>query len=392
MDLDSVQVIDLSRLAPGPYGSQLLSDLGAEIIRVESPGIGDYLRATGPQTDRGISSGFNAINSGKKSIAIDLKTQKGKEVFFNIVEDADVVIEQFRPGVVERLGVDYNSVKEYNPDIIYCSITGYGQSGPYRDRVGHDLNYIGFSGLLDVTRPDKDEPPTIPGYTIADMAGGVFAGFSIMGALLDREINGSGGEYIDISMTEAVLSFSHQISSLAAMGKNPRPGETLLTGEFPCYDVYETKDSRFVTLAAIEPEFWENFCKAVDRPELIDQHRADDSAVREAVRKEVEDVFKEKTQIEWEEELGNREVMFGLVRTPAETINDPQHESRDIFTTDGSSQAARVRYPAKFSSGLSLQGEAPRLGEHTKEILLSQGLSEDDIEELHQANVIKMDD
>src|SRR6056297_3088540 len=255
MRLDGIRVLDLSRLLPGPYATQLLADAGAEVIKIEDTDAGDYARVMPPYTDDGVGAIFDAINRGKRSVALDLKSDEGREAFLTLAESADVVFEQFRPGVVDRPGVDYESVRARNENVVYCSLSGFGQTGPHADRVGHDLNYVGMAGLLDMTRADEDSPPQIPGYPVGDMAGGLFAAFSIVGALLSRELGNTGGEYVDVAMTDVVASFSQSIAYDALAGEEPRPGETALTGDGPWYDIYECADGRYVTIAALEPKF-----------------------------------------------------------------------------------------------------------------------------------------
>lgn len=387
MDLSDVTVLDLTRLLPGPYGSQLLADLGAEVIKIEDPDVGDYARFTEPVAPSGQGAVFTAINRGKKSITLDLKNEQGKAVFYRLVEDADVVFEQFRPGVADRLGVGYDDVIEHNRDIIYCSLSGYGQSGPYRDRVGHDLNYSGFAGLMDMTRDSADESPRIPGYPIGDMAGGVFSALSIVSALLSRELGEGSGEYLDISIMDTVLSFSQAVMGPAMYGEDPRPGETELTGKFPCYDVYRTKDDRYVTVAALEPKFWETLCNELGTEHLLEKHRADDSAVRQAVREELQSTFETKTRDEWEEKLGDKDVMIGLVNTPTEVLDDPHVQQRGIVT--GGDELPRIGYPAKTEGGFDeLDDYVPGMGEHTEQVLETFGFDEDELTDLRNSGVI----
>ncbi len=376
MRLDNVRVLDLSHLLPGPFGTQLLADMGAEIINVGRPS-GD----TGPV------SRFDAVNQGKKSIGIDLKQEDGREAFLRLAEDADVVFEQFRPGVVDRLGIGYEDVRERAPDIVYCSLTGYGQTGPYRDRVGHDLNYVGFAGFLDMTRPTEADPPTIPGYPIADVSGGIYAALSIVSALLDRELGSGTGEYLDVSMMEATMSFSEAVLQEAVAGDNPRPGKTLLTGQQPCYGVYECADGRYVTLAAVEPKFWAEFCDVVARDDLRDAHMSQDEAERAALRAELEDLFQQQTAEEWEAELGEEDVMFGLVHTPREMLDDPHVSARETVTK--TENVSRMGHPVRTREGPIAAGDGlADPGEHTAELLAAAGYASDEIESLRRDGVI----
>jgi len=267
--------------------------------------------------------------------------------------------------VADRLGVGYEDVNAHSPDVVYCSLTGYGQKGAYRDRVGHDLNYVGTSGLLDMTRPDRDAPPVIPGAPIADMAGGMFATLCILGGLLSRELGGSG-EYIDVSLTDVSLSLRQVLATGALFGETPAPGETLLTGKQPCYGVYETADGRYVTLAAIEPKFWRELCDALDKPDLADAHMAEDAAIRKAVREKLEGVFASRSAAEWEERLGDRDVMFGFVNTYEEALEQTCLEARNVVGEEN----PRIGSPAQTAGYLAEPDELlPALGEHTDAVL-----------------------
>lgn len=385
MQLDSVRVLDLTRLLPGPYATQLLADAGAEVIKVEDTGAGDYARTLPPYTDAGIGAVFDAVNRGKQSVAIDLKTDAGQAALAELVSDADVLIESFRPGVSNRLGVDYETVREYNDDIVYCSLTGYGQTGPHSDRVGHDLNYIGRAGLLDLTREDESSRPQMPGYQIADLAGGLFAAFSILGGLLSREF-GHGGEYIDVAMTDVVLSFSQAIVPTVFDGENPRPGESHLTGGLPWYDIYETADGRYVTFAALEGQFFQAFCEAIDREELVGKHGTVDDATREALREELTEIFQSRTQEEWVETLAGVEASVDPVQTLAEAVGSEQVAARELVWDEG---RPRIGFPALGSAApTDSAGPVPGQGEHTAAVLGAHGYSDAEIEQLASDGVI----
>ncbi|MFD1587325.1 CaiB/BaiF CoA transferase family protein [Halorientalis brevis] len=387
MRLDGIRVLDLSRLLPGPYATQLLADAGAEVIKIEDTDAGDYARLMPPYTDDGVGAIFDAINRGKQSVALDLKSDEGREAFLRLAETADVVFEQFRPGVVDRLGVDYDSVRERNEDVVYCSLSGFGQTGPYADRVGHDLNYVGMAGLLDLTREDEDSQPQIPGYPIGDMAGGLFAAFSIVGALLSRELGNTGGEYVDVAMTDVVASFSHAVADGALTGDDPRPSETPLTGGLPWYDVYETADGEYVTLAALEPKFWTQFCTAVDREDLVDVHMTQDPAEREALREELAAIFATRTREEWEDRLGDVEAMVAPVQRLSATLDSEYADARDLVDRDGG--RPRVGFPALSSETPDASGgPLPEHGEHTDEVLEAVGYDAAELVALRTADVI----
>lgn len=386
MHLEGVRILDLTRLLPGPYATQMLADMGADVIKIEDPDTGDYARDIPPLTDRGFGSTFDMLNRGKRSVAIDLKNPDGRAVFLDLAREADVVFEQFRPGVVDRLNVGYEEVSTVNEEVVYCSLSGYGQEGPYANRAGHDLNYVGMGGLLDMTRESDEMKPQLIGYPIADLTGGLVATLSILGALLSRELGGKGGEYIDVAMTDVIVSLSSTIAWDALTGNNPRPGETRLTGKYPSYEVYETADGRYLTLAAIEPKFWRAFCEKIMRPDLFDHHRASDPGVRETLRDELEAVFEEKTLAEWMDELGP-ETTVAPVCTPAEMFDHPHMVARELTEYDG--EPPRVGFPAMYADGRPCDRSCPpSLGEHTAEVLSEAGFDDVKIDHLQASGVV----
>ncbi|WP_227356707.1 CaiB/BaiF CoA transferase family protein [Haladaptatus salinisoli] len=378
MRLDDVRVLDLSRLLPGPYATQLLADLGATVLKIEEPADGDYARGMGTVGESGYGRIFEAVNRGKRSVALDLKDEAGREAFYELVEGADVVFETFRPGVAERLEIGRETLSRYNEELIYVSLSGYGRESPNAKRAGHDLNYAGASGLLDMTRPDADSKPTIPGYPVVDMASGLFSAFSIVSALLAREL-GSGGTRVDIAMTDVMLSFSQLFAGGALAGDAPRPGETMLTGKYPCYDVYRTADGRYLTLAALEPKFWNALCAAMDRPELAENHLSDDPAVRTAVRETLRDAFESKPLEAWLDEFEDVDTAVGGVFTLPEALDDPQTAARDMVVTE-SGAPPRLGFPARTPAAESVPTTVPDRGEHTEDALREAGLAPDEIE------------
>jgi crotonobetainyl-CoA:carnitine CoA-transferase CaiB-like acyl-CoA transferase len=299
-----------------------------------------------------------------------------------------VVVGSFRPGVTVRLGVDYETLTDHREDLVYCSLTGYGQEGPHADRAGHDLNYVGLAGLLDMTRRDADEAPRMPGYQVADMAGGVLAAFSICSALLSRELGTTGGEYLDVALTDAVVSFSQALAPEALSGGDPRPGETALTGAYPWYDVYEAADGRYVTLGALEPQFWRAFCEAVDRPDLIEAHGTEDPAERRALREELRAIFAERTREEWAETMADVDTAVDGVYTPAEALEHPQIEARG-YVERPEGTAPRVGFPVCGSEIPDPEGvRPPEHGEHTEPLLREAGLDEAELERLRTAGAV----
>ena len=274
--LDGVRVLDLSRLLPGPVCTLHLADLGADVVKVEDTGAGDYARSLGlaPTGDGSAGSDapsafFRMVNRNKRSLALDLKASAGRDAFLRLAQRADVIVESFRPGVVDRLGVGYAAVAALNRRIVYCSISGYGQTGPYRDRAGHDINYLGYAGVLDQTGI-SDGPPALSNLQVADLLGGAMnASTAILAALFGASRTGNGS-HVDVAMTEG--SLAHNIFALHAietLGHVQARGADLLTGGVPCYGVYATQDGRYLAVGALEGKFWRALCEAIDRPDLV---------------------------------------------------------------------------------------------------------------------------
>ncbi|ARS91068.1 CaiB/BaiF CoA transferase family protein [Natrarchaeobaculum aegyptiacum] len=387
MDLSDYTVLDLSWLLPGPYGTMLLADLGADVIKVEDPNRGDYARWAPPTVkSTGTGALFHAVNRNKRSVTIDLKTDEGQAAFLELAEDADAIVEQFRPGVVSRLGVDYETVRDRNEEIVYCSLTGYGQDGPYSDRAGHDLNYLGLSGFLHRTRSRDGSIPAVPGFPIADMTGGLFTAFSVVAALASRELGG-GGEYIDLSMTDVATALGTGLAweSLLETGD---PGED---GAFagPSYGVYETADGKYVTVAALEEQFWEQLLAELDREDLREYHDAtgEDAAYATA---ELAAEFASRTRSEWLEDL-SPETTVAPVSEHGEVFDHPQLEARDLVgevDLDDGERVPQVGFPAQFGEELDeFRSAAPGHGEHTREVL-SSVLSDEELDRLEEDGVV----
>jgi crotonobetainyl-CoA:carnitine CoA-transferase CaiB-like acyl-CoA transferase len=376
--LSDITVIDLSRLLPGPYCSMILADHGARVIAVESR----QFVADGLFLD--------TVNRNKEHMTLDLKTNKGKEIFFRLIEKADVMLEGFRPGVVDRLGVDYESVRGVNPKIIYCSITGYGQDGPFRNRVGHDANYLSYAGILNLIG-EPDRPPSIPGIQIADIAaGGMNAAIGILLALLAREKTG-GGQYIDISMTDGMVGFLPAVLYFQQLtGQDPRRADTLLSHRYACYNTYETADGRFLSIGAVENRFWKTLCEHFGVPEYT-EHQYDESR-RKEILEFMRTTFRKKTLDEWDAELGNLEICWGRIQTFSEMLDDPLFREREMILElkgkTGEKQAA-IGVPVKLSDTPgSVRSAAPDFGESTPSILKELGYSEKEIEKFAEMNVI----
>ena len=302
--LEGVRVLDLSRLLPGPFLSMILSDMGADVVKVEDPRIGDYLRAF-PPSRGGVGGRFLAINRNKRSIAVDLKSDVGRQALLAMVEKADIVIESFRPGVVDRLGLGYEALSAVNPAVIMCCISGYGQTGPYRERAGHDINYIGLAGVLAMGG-DAGGPPVVPGVQIADLAGGALWGATgILGALVARHRTGKGA-HLDISMCEgATALLAAELGNLACGGDAPTRGTGLINGGVACYGVYATKDDRYLSVGALEPKFWTAFNEAIGRTVDLTELTAPPEK-QEVVRQEIQAILKTRTRDEWVEFFRDR--------------------------------------------------------------------------------------
>lgn len=382
--LEGIRVLDLSRMLPGPYCSMMLADLGAEVIKVEELS-GDPTRRSPPMID-GHSAPFAQVNRNKKSIAIDLKQAEGRDIFLKLASTADCVLEQFRPGVVERLGIDYKTVAEFNPRIVYCSLTGFGQDGPHRERSGHDLNYLALSGVLGLTT-DEHGKPVIPGVQVADLAGGMITGFAILAALLARERTGRG-QYVDVSMFDVMLSMmpipaAHHFAGVTI----PVGGKYVLTGAYPFYNVYETSDGKFMTLGALEPKFWANFCRKVEREDLV--ARQFESGERRAnLFEEARAIFKSRTQSEWVELMLDADCCCEPVLSMSEAFDHAQTRAREMVR-QSSSIIDQLGFSYKLSDTPPREASrAPALGEHTDEVLAAVGLPDEERARLRQAGII----
>ena len=381
--LEGIKVLDLSRLLPGPFASMILADFGADVIKLEEPQVGDPARWAAESG--GESPLFAAVNRNKRSLTLNLKEPRGLEVFHRLVAQVDVVLESFRPGVTERLGVDYKRASEVNPTIIYCSLTGYGQDGPLAGRSGHDINYIALAGALGLTVDDKGKP-TIPGLQVADMAGALMAVIAIQAALIARARTGRG-QYIDLSMTDTVLSLMPVFAAGYFAGRPESPDKRYeLTGARPYYGVYRTKEGRYMALGALEPKFWENFCTAVNRPDLK-RRQFDEGKKREEVFNSLRRMFGSKTQAEWCEVFAGHDACCEPVLSFGEAVTHPNTAARQMVGREGDG-GQRLNNPAKFSaSPTGPYRPAPALGEHTGEILREFGFSEQESQQLARRGV-----
>src|SRR3990170_4202231 len=374
---DGVRILDLSRLLPGPYCSLLFADLGAEVIKVEEPGLGDYARLTLPHWgESGIGTYFLLLNRNKKSVSLNLKTEGGKAVFRRLAGTADVLLESFRPGVMERLGLGWEALSALNPRLVYCAISGYGQDGPYRDLVGHDINYMGYAGALSVTGP-RHGPPLMPGVQVADIGGGsLLAAFAIAAALYHRRQSGRG-QFIDAAMTDGVVSWlAPYLGQFFATGRVPSRGEERLNGGWVCYQVFEAADGGYVTIGALEPKFWANFCRLIGREDLVPLQYAEGEA-RDRAEAEVRAIFRTRPRDEWVRLLQTEDVCAGPVLSVDEVVRDPQLARRGLFgevrhPTLG--PLPQIAFPVKLSETPGrMETAPPALGAHTEAILAELG-------------------
>lgn len=389
--LNGIRILDLSRLLPGAYASQMMADFGADVIKVEEPGSGDYGRIMPPQGPGGMSLYFTAINRNKRSITLNLKSEEGRTIFLRLMRHADVVLESFRPGVMERLGLGYEQLKEVQPGIIYCAISGYGQDGPYRLRAGHDLNYAGYAGLLHYNRGSHGEP-AMPPTQLGDLAGGSYmAVIGILAAVVGRAQTGEGRK-IDVSMTEGVMSLLPLFASAYLnTGKAPRPGHSALDGGLPGYNIYEAKDGKHVTLAALEPKFWQTFCTHIGHLELLPFHMPVGPGEREEAMEILRAIFKTKTRDEWVAELAEIDACVGPVYDIDEALNDQHAQARGATVTGGSAEETfqTLRSFPRMSGVEDEQRYAPpEMGEHSEELLREAGYSEAEIAQFKTGGVI----
>ncbi len=384
--LDGVRVLDLSRLLPGGYATLLMADLGADVVKVEEPVRGDYIRLTPPLVD-GESTAHRALNRGKRSVVVNLKDPAGAGLLLRLATGFDVLVESFRPGVMDRLGVGPAALAEANPRLVYCAISGYGQDGPYRDRAGHDLNYIGHAGMLALNGA-AGGPPVVPAIQVGDLAGGGMAAvIAVLAALVERRRTGRG-RFVDTAMMDGVASWLsiHQGAFLQT-GSEPVRGQMPLSGAYACYDVYECADGRWVTVGALEPQFWTALCTALDMPELV--HTQFGPPEQQAsMRERLSEVFRSKPRDEWLECLAGLEVCVGPVNTPGEAMHDPQVASRGLVAEVGGRAVGPASPFVMDGERLQRLTPAPGLGEHTDEVLREAGLSGEEIETLRAAGTI----
>ena len=401
--LEGIKVLDLTHLAPGALCTMFLGDLGADVIKIEAPpgvggrGAGIGLSPMGEEGRR--EAAFDALNRNKRSIGLNLRSDKGREIFYQLAQPADVIVEGFRPGVVKRLGVDYETIRAINSRLIYCSLSGYGQDGPYSNRPGHDVNYISIAGALNlIGTPDR--PPVVPLNLLADFAGASLHGvIGILAALVARSKTGTG-QYVDISYTDGAMSvLTWFISNYFSSGILLKRGETWLHGAYPYYGVYEAKDGKYVSIGCVEPWFWENLCRALGKEEYISYcispehflHKPEGEKWEE-ISSYLKQVFLTRTRDEWFDFFADKDVPVGKVYTFDEVFNDPQVLHRQMVLEIDHPTLGKVKHPGIAIKLSETPGKvrslAPIFGEHTSEILRELGYTKSQIEELRQCNII----
>ena len=399
--LEGIKVLDLSGLAPGAFCTMLLGDLGAEVLKVESP-TPSPLAGAGPSPkgeERRVEAAYFAYNRNKKSIGLNLRSDKGRKIFYRLAQGADVVVEGYRPGVVKRLGVDYAAVSKLNPRIVYCSLSGYGQDGPYRDFSGHDLNYISLCGVLGLMGP-PDGPPAVPMNLIADLAGAsLYGAIGILAALLARDKTGRG-QYVDVAYMDGALSLLGEFAPLYFLTRLvARRGETALHGAYPYYGVYPTRDGKYITIGCVEPHFWKSLCALLGREDYAPYHfsplhiigREEDKKWDE-IRSFLEQTFLTRTRDEWFELLTQKDIPVGKVYSLDEVFSDPQVIHRQMVIEVEHPLLGKVKQlgivPKLSDTPGKVRSLSPLLGENTDEILSALDYGREEIDKLREEGVI----
>lgn len=375
--LDGIRVLDLSRLLPGPFLTMILADLGADVVKVEDPKVGDYIRAFPPHK-AGMGGRYLAVNRGKRSIALDLKEPRSRDAFLRMAKSADVVVESFRPGVMDKLGLGWSTLSAANPRLVMCSISGYGQTGPYVHRAGHDLNYIGLAGVLAMGAEKRGAPPAMPGIQIADFAGGgLWGATAVLAALFGRERSGKG-QHLDISMTEGAMALLAAELGNLDCGARPTRGTEALNGAMACYGVYRCKDDRFVSVGALEPKFWIAFNQAIGRKPDISELAAP-PAKQEQIRDEIAAILVTRTRDEWVAALAQHDCLLEPVLELEELPAHPLHQAREMFITVDGGPAGPLRHVRTPLGPPVRPTPPPALGADGKSVLADYGFASDEI-------------
>lgn len=387
--LSSLKILDFSTLLPGPFASMFLADLGADVVRVEALNRQDMVRSTPPFEGK-VSAVHALLNRSKRSLALDLKMPEAVDIIKRLIQIYDIVLEQFRPGVMDRLGLGYEILKTANPKLIYCALTGYGQSGPYRDRAGHDINYLALSGVASHTGRRQHGPLPL-GVQVADVGGGSYnAMVGILAAVIHRRQTGEG-QLVDISMYDGTLAWNAMaVAHYFATGDDPGREQMLLNGG-TFYDYYRTNDGGYLSVGSLEPKFWNGFCKAIERPDLIQQGLSLDAEAHDQVKVEIQKTIASRSLDEWMEIFARVDVCVEPVLNVSEVVQHPQTLAREMVVNvprkDGATQK-QVANPIKFSKcQANYRHIGSSLGEHTEEILMEVGYSKRKIKWLWETGV-----
>jgi crotonobetainyl-CoA:carnitine CoA-transferase CaiB-like acyl-CoA transferase len=382
MPLTGIRVLDLTRLLPGPFCTMLLADMGADVIKIEDPDGGDYMRWSPPLID-GQSAAFNAVNRNKRSVTLNLKSETGRDLLLRLVEGADVLVEGNRPGVMKRLGLGWDVVHARNARLVMCSITGYGQDGPFAARAGHDLNYMATAGGLGLNG-EKSRAPLPLSVQVADIGGGgLQPAVAILGALVAVQ-RGAEGRWLDVSMTDGAVSWLALALAARGAGEEVGLGDQRLAGRYACYRVYACKDGGFYSVGALEPKFWVALCAAIERPDLVASQFAE-GADGDVAHREMEAVFASRTRSEWEVALAGLDVCCEPVLELDEVASHPQIAARRLIANRRTGVEVR---PAVHMRSDWRRLDPPAAGEHNAEILAEVGVDAQGIEKLRAQGVI----
>jgi len=399
--LQGVKILDLSRLVPGAFCTMLLGDLGAEVIKIEAPGLAEFKGSLNalPGEENRKAAAYYAPDRNKKSIVIDLKSEAGREIFYRLSRQADVIVEGFRPGVAKRLKIDYETISKLNPQLIYCSLSGYGQDGPYRTFPGHDINYIAMAGVLGLIG-SSERPPVIPLNLVADLAGAALYGaLGISVALVARNTTRKG-QYVDVAYMDGAVSLMNWLTGGYFFdGSMLKRGESWLHGAYPYYGVYETKDGKYISIGCLEPHFWANLCRSLGKEEYIPYHFALDHTFHkpedgkwDEISSSLKQIFVTKTRDEWFEILIRNDVPVGKVYAQDEVFGDPQVLHRQMVIEVEHPTLGRVKQvgiaPKLSSTPGKVRSLSPLPGEHTDEILRGLGYDPEEIENLRQQGIV----
>lgn len=370
--LSSLKILDFTTLLPGPFATMMLADMGADVLRIEAPHLPDTVRSMQPRDSQGLSAWHGLINRNKRSAAFDLKKPESIEIIKKLILTYDIVVEQFRPGVMARLGLDYEALKTINPRLIYCSITGYGQTGPLRDRAGHDINYLALAGVLSHTGR-RDSGPAGLGVQIADIGGGSFGAITgILAAVIQRQVEGIG-QQVDISMFDLAVGWNSLAMSEYFVGARVRGFEDMSLNGGSYYDVYQTADGRYLSVGSLEPKFWQQVCVAIARPDLYELGRNWQPEAQQQVRAVLHAAFAQRSLTEWVAIFAGLDACVEPVLTADEVVNHPHTQARDLVIDvpmlNGDTQR-QIALPIKFSaSEANYMWSGPPVGHHTHEVL-----------------------